>query len=725
MPIKAQDKKIQGVVVTIDHHPVQDAEIYIKNSTILLSKSDMEGKIAFQVNDTVNTIEVRHALFETIELTISGANNFEVVLTKMASDAIFNLSLDDLASMKVSVASVSKDIQIDAAPGIVTVITQDEIEKSGSRDLVDVLRMVPGFFPENDVSGIFGLGIRGNWANEGKVLVLLDGVELNDDLYASVSYGHRFPVDLIERVEVIRGPGSAMYGGAAGFGVISIKTKIAEHKQDVFTSINYGATSNLTSRRNINLMYGGKLNEGSYTLSGHIGNGVLSDQDAQDLWGNTYNLGKDNTTAKQQLYINGNLKLKGADIRFIADKHKSYFPYPSLGLSNYETYFNNYFFEASYKFDLNKNLSITPRALAKRHNPWHTPELINDDGDVDSTYYLNLLSKKYVASVTSSYDYKDILNLFGGIDIEQVFGEDIDRIGSLGDEDEMYYRNLALYLQALLFTKYGNITLGGRYHSNSYYGSYFVPRLAYTKLWDRVHIKALLSQAVREPRMRNIAVNPDIKPEETSTIELEVGGKISKNWQLSANVFDVKLSNAIVFAFISDVINYGNYGNSHTRGLELASAYQSKKSLFRLSYSYYQVISNDIDNYKILNDSNNAVVEENQNLGFPSHKIYGLYSYTFFEKLDVSTSLTYLGMRYGVTSQNPQTNFYTYTKLDPYLLLSLNFTYKNLFAEGLNISFGVHNAFNQKYSYVQPYLGGEAPIPASRAEYVLKLSYQL
>jgi outer membrane receptor for ferrienterochelin and colicin len=64
-------------------------------------------------------------------------------------------------------------------PGILTVITAEEIQNTGARDLTDVLRMIPGFDIAQDLQFVQGISLRGNWANEGKVLVLLDGQPMN------------------------------------------------------------------------------------------------------------------------------------------------------------------------------------------------------------------------------------------------------------------------------------------------------------------------------------------------------------------------------------------------------------------------------------------------------------------------------------------------------------------------------------------------------------------
>src|SRR5690606_40293057 len=147
-------------------------------------------------------------------------------------DSLLNLNafteesdLQKMLNKNVSVAS--QNLSSRETPGIISVVTAEEIENSGARDMVDVLHLVPGFDIAQDLQFVMGLSLRGNWANEGKVLVLMDGQPFNDLLYQSVAVGNRFPVDAIERIEIIRGPGSARYGGSAEYGVINIITKAA------------------------------------------------------------------------------------------------------------------------------------------------------------------------------------------------------------------------------------------------------------------------------------------------------------------------------------------------------------------------------------------------------------------------------------------------------------------------------------------------------------------
>jgi len=143
---------------------------------------------------------------------------------------------DDVHSQVASFA-VTK---LKDSPAVVTVITAQEIRESGARDLIDVLYTVPGFFLGVDVQGVVGPGFRGLWGYEGKILLLIDGKEMNEQLYSTIQLGNEFPTELIERVEVVRGPGSVIYGGNAELAVINVVTRGVQGATDVMVTGTYG-----------------------------------------------------------------------------------------------------------------------------------------------------------------------------------------------------------------------------------------------------------------------------------------------------------------------------------------------------------------------------------------------------------------------------------------------------------------------------------------------------
>jgi outer membrane receptor for ferrienterochelin and colicins len=141
------------------------------------------------------------------------------------------MSIEKLLTVQIdSVYSSSKFQQkVTEAPASVTIISAEEIQKFGYQTLADVLRDVRGFYVTNDRNysylGFRGYGQPGDYNS--RVQLLVDGHLLNDDIYGQALLGTEFPVDLdlIDRIEVVRGPNSSLYTASAFFGVINVITK--------------------------------------------------------------------------------------------------------------------------------------------------------------------------------------------------------------------------------------------------------------------------------------------------------------------------------------------------------------------------------------------------------------------------------------------------------------------------------------------------------------------
>jgi iron complex outermembrane receptor protein len=139
-----------------------------------------------------------------------------------------SLSIEELAHVKISSASRHlEDAQ--KAPSAVTVITRDEITRYGWRTLAELLRSAPGFYSAYDRNYSW-IGVRGFLQSadfNARFLLLIDGHRVNENMYDSGLVGAEFPLDLdlIERVEIVRGPSSSMYGTNAMLAVVNVITR--------------------------------------------------------------------------------------------------------------------------------------------------------------------------------------------------------------------------------------------------------------------------------------------------------------------------------------------------------------------------------------------------------------------------------------------------------------------------------------------------------------------
>lgn len=157
-----------------------------------------------------------------------------------------DLNLEQLMDLTVEkVYGASKFEQdVTEAPASVSVVTAADIKIYGWRTLADLLNATRGFFTAYDRNyhyiGVRGFNRPGDYNS--RVLLLVDGHRLNDNVYQTAAIGTDFPLDLalIERVEIVRGPSSSLYGTSAFFGVISITTRTPQQVGGVETTMVVG-----------------------------------------------------------------------------------------------------------------------------------------------------------------------------------------------------------------------------------------------------------------------------------------------------------------------------------------------------------------------------------------------------------------------------------------------------------------------------------------------------
>jgi outer membrane receptor for ferrienterochelin and colicins len=152
-----------------------------------------------------------------------------------------------------SVFTASKyEQKITAAPSAVSVVTDSEIRKYGYRTLADVLRSVRSFNTSYDRQteylSVRGFGRPGDFNT--RVLLLVNGIRLNNNIFDVAAIGTDFPldIDLIERIEIVRGPGSSLYGSNAFFAVINVITRRGRDLQGVELTSEAGSYEAYRSR---------------------------------------------------------------------------------------------------------------------------------------------------------------------------------------------------------------------------------------------------------------------------------------------------------------------------------------------------------------------------------------------------------------------------------------------------------------------------------------------
>ncbi len=138
------------------------------------------------------------------------------------------LSIEDLSRVRLSTASRHLE-DPRKAPTAVMVIDSEEIARYGWRSVAELLRSITGFYTAYDRSYTY-VGVRGFLQSgdyNARILLLIDGHRVNDNVFDSALMGTEFPLDvsLIDRVEVVRGPGSSLFGTNAELAVVNVFTR--------------------------------------------------------------------------------------------------------------------------------------------------------------------------------------------------------------------------------------------------------------------------------------------------------------------------------------------------------------------------------------------------------------------------------------------------------------------------------------------------------------------
>ncbi len=647
-------------------------------------------------------------------------------------DSLLNLNAFTAESelqkmLNKNVAVSTQNLSTRETPGIISVVTAEEIQNSGARDLIDVLRMVPGFDVMQDLQFVVGIGLRGNWANEGKVLVLLDGQPMNELLYQTVALGNRFPVDAIERIEIIRGPGSAIYGGSAEYGVINMVTKAASSLNGVAVYGTGGFHADATGRLNGGVMAAQKGESVSWDLSFFKGRGIVSDQPYQDLYqdDDVQDLAK--VTRADPMNINAGLKIKEFQLRTMYDVYETSDPFTFISSKNF-------FADAQYLWKINEKLSVTPHLRYTNQVPWAFGNRETNE------YDLQVRATRMQGGATANYIFSRKVSVTAGALYFADNATDLLESQYFDGSDTFSMYNFAVFGQGLIKHRLANATIGFRYERNNLYGDAFVPRLALTKKIENFHFKVLYSQSFRAPSIENVNLSKDgdIKPEKSDVFELELGYQFTPQMLLAVNAFSLETRDVIIYS--AEVIDnnntlegYENFNRSGTRGIEVVYSIRQKNWYANLSYSFSQAInSNTVDSYQVPQTTRQFV-------GALANKITLNTNFHLTNKLTFNPTFIYGGKRYAFTTTTDDADADGFpdiddegepvftpvaNKLDPFILANAFLNYRNI-VPGLTIGVGVFDLFNQRPAIPQAYNGDFAPIPGRSRELVIKLSYQL
>jgi iron complex outermembrane receptor protein len=457
--------------------------------------------------------------------------------------------LDSLLNTPVQTASKYEQASREA-PADITIVTAEDIRRYGYRTLEDVFRNTRGFFVSYDRTysyvGARGFGRPGDFNN--RILVLVDGHTLNEGFSGGVRTGTAATVDLddVQRIEIVHGPGSALYGTRAMLAVVNMITKDG---RSVDGGEATGAVGSLNSKR-IGAVLGRETDGGvDYFLSGNFAesngeerlyfpefdDGVLSDGVAEDLdWGRL-------ARAHGVLSYRG-LRVHGA----FASRDKG------IPTAWYGTQFNapsaqtrdqSAFAEVSYEVEPGRRTRLTARGFYDHyHNHGTYPNEV--------TVHSHIKSQAVGGEVRGLWEPFMAHRLIVGVEAQRHFEARIQLRTDFGEpppQGQPYTLGSVYVQDEWQITEHLSTTLGLRGDFYSTAGSAVNPRLAVVyHPWPSTSFKALYGEAFRAPNIlelyvsqptANIIANPDLEPERIRTAELLWQQRVSAPVALGASVY--------------------------------------------------------------------------------------------------------------------------------------------------------------------------------------------
>ncbi len=643
----------------------------------------------------------------------------------------YALSLEQLMTVPVAVSS-RKALSQRETPGIVTVISGEEIRDSGARDLIDVLRQVPGFDFRMTINNGIGLGMRGQIGMDGRVLMLVDGIDVNEHRYGSTVLGQGFPIEQISRIEIVRGSALALYGGSAELGVINIITRSADELNGVQVGAGAGLAtgSGVKSREFASLMAGkGGSRTVKWTAMAHLGKAIRSDRTYYDLTYpspmfpgalTSFDMKNDNGTYLGNL----NVGLQAGDFsaRFLHDESR-FDDRDGPGFFVRAADSHNWFYSDSllmqYKHQLNDRLTAAPNLLYQNQDPRKT---INSSGVLVNETKIERLNAK----IPLELDAGDNLHLSAGLEyLEEEYLAVIRNAGlGLGPLPFDSTQVASVYTEALWYNPWGNLTASGRLDEHSHAGLMRAERLGYTRVFGDWHVKLMGSHATRAPSMEDYSYglghSLNIIPETSRTWEMETGYRVSPDTQLTVNLYDVTTFDTLIL---------GNREKVHTKGLE--AGYQMRKTwgYAEATYSYYDAAGTQATLLQVIDYSTAPpyqVVDNKMNQAFAAQKLTANLHYKLSATWSINPSLVYLGSRWGYVAPiaNATTFDGTLKRFGPTPLLNVALHWDSATTRGLDLTLGLYNALNKEVDFIQPFDGGHAPLPGMSRELLLQGQYK-
>ncbi len=620
-----------------------------------------------------------------------------------------------------SLTSVSSLIPLtpQESPGSITIFTAEEIKKLGVRDLLDLLNLVPGFYFSGDIEGTTNPGVRGNIAQEA-VLLMVDGVEMNELLYGSAPVMNRFAIDQFEKVEVICGPGSAVQGGFATYAVINITTKALNNSRGFNISSLYGRTNDREAHQSTSL----SMSTGGYGwqmgMVAGLSRSIAGTGTYKDLEGNCYDMALNNTMLDK--FISTYLNYKGLSIQHLGNYYetRNRDSYKTISHGAHNVDFANQDIQLKYHIKFGRNSELIPQLSYTYQQPWFTPSPEHEEDSTTVYFYDRTVQRISGGAILNTAPFKNFKFSLGANHRFDKATNNIPDYPFYDGKNDMKFNVISVFAQVHARTKIANILVGGRFEKHSRFLPVFAPRIAFSRKIGSFNAKIGYTRSYKMPTFENfeLSENQSIRPQYTSSTEAEVLYELNNRTEVKLNLFKIDTKSGIAYVLGNDYVEgYDNCGAFATKGLEAGFKTKLTKMDFSASYSFYTNRGeNTFRNY--------YVPGKTVNLAFPAHKVSVVNNLALTKSLRLNTTLLFMSSRYSFNLDSSSANG-IYVKHPSTVIVNLFATFRVPIGNGLEAGFGVKDVFDQHIKYIQPYASFHRPLPGIGREFQVRLTYEL
>lgn len=504
------------------------------------------------------------------------------------------LSIESLLDVKVMTAS-KKAETLSESPAAVYVVDRTDIYRYGYRTLADALGSIVGLYISSDREfdrlGVRGYSRAGDF--NGRVLVLIDGHKVSDPVYGTGTIGEDCPVDIedVERIEVVKGPGSALWGTNAVLAIINVITRTARDVSGGRVTTDgqklhaeYGDASG--SGVNVVASATGLRRDGQRRIyfpefdSPETNNGVAENADATN-----------STHARLALSHNG---FRFAFARGVRTK--------VLPTAPYGTIFND---NGTMSTDSRQQMELSyERQATGASGHALFARVFSDEYDYLGYYiYDSPLPRTVSVQAIPARWWGGEIRMSNTLSnaLSVLYGAEYMRTGLVVQSSydlEPYYEYYAIPAQDTVRSLYAqanfaasdvmHFTLGTRYDRSSGFGGNWSPRAALVYSPSRrTTFKALYGTAFRAPNFYELgwtfSDTPKLHPEKIQTQELVWEQRLNSNSRLVASLFRFEISDIIAFERDDNGSFMANDGSAESGGFEIQ--YENRSSYGTRGYA--------------------------------------------------------------------------------------------------------------------------------------------